>query len=65
MPGRVHALQFSSTNHSSTYQIKMHQLYIEDLLNPFKDIGSAIVSKRFDEKVRKNVAAFNQSDGMI
>jgi hypothetical protein len=34
-------------------------------MNPFKDIGTAITSKKFDEQVEKYVAAFNQSDGMI
>jgi Sedlin, N-terminal conserved region len=45
--------------------MKIHQLYIEDLLNPFKEIGSSIASQRFDERVEKLVASFNQSDGMI
>ena len=44
---------------------KIHELYIEDLLNPFKDIGSKIVSKTFDEKVTKCISAFNQPDAMI
>jgi hypothetical protein len=47
------------TLHVLLFQVKIHQLYIADLLNPFKDIGSAIVSKRFDERVQKYVAGFN------
>lgn len=44
---------------------KVHELYIEDLLNPFKEIGSAIVSQRFQDRVQKYVSAFNQVEAML
>ncbi len=44
---------------------KVHDLYVADLMNPFKDIGTGIVSKRFEDGVQKYVAAFNQTDGII
>lgn len=44
---------------------KIHGLYVDDLMNPFKEIGSSIVSKGFNEKLLRYVAAFNQADNMI
>ena len=44
---------------------KIHDLYVADLMNPFKSIGTRIVSKRFEEGLQKYVAAFNQTDGII
>ena len=44
---------------------KIHGLYVDYEMNPFKEIGAPIVSKRFDEGVAKFISAFNQSDGMI
>lgn len=44
----------------------IHQLYVEDMLNPFKDLEeSAITSKRFDNQVLNYVAAFNHSEGIL
>ena len=45
--------------------VKVHDLYVADLMNPFKDIGAPIVSKRFEAGIQKHVAVFNQTDGMI
>lgn len=45
--------------------VRIHDLYVADLMNPFKEIGTNIVSKRFEEGVQKHVAAFNQTDGII
>lgn len=45
--------------------VKIHELYVADLMNPFKGIGEPIVSKRFEDRIQKYVAAFNQTDGMI
>lgn len=45
--------------------VKIHDLYVADLMNPFKEIGKPIVSKRFEDGVQKHVAVFNQTDGMI
>lgn len=50
---------------SDCSKAKIHELYVEDLLNPFKDIESVIVSKRFNENVQKLIEAFNESEGMI
>jgi hypothetical protein len=58
-------MQSSIDNDIKALLSKIHELYIEDLLNPFKDIGSAIVSKRFEDRVQRFVDAFNQSEGMI
>lgn len=44
---------------------KIHDLYVADVMNPFKPIGKRIASKRFEEGLQKYVAAFNQSDGII
>lgn len=44
---------------------KIHDLYIADLMNPFKPIGTRIVSQRFEEGLQKHVAVFNQTDGII
>ncbi|KAL3924295.1 MAG: hypothetical protein SGARI_006060 [Bacillariaceae sp.] len=42
----------------------IHQLYVEDTLNPFKDLDEpTISSKRFDAQVMNYVAAFNHSEG--
>jgi hypothetical protein len=43
--------------------INVHSLYVADLMNPFKEIGSPIVSKRFRDSLQQSVAAFNQTDG--
>ena len=43
----------------SNMQAKIHRLYIADTMNPFKEIGSPIVSSRFDRGVQKYVAAFD------
>ena len=45
--------------------VKAHDLYVADLMNPFKEIGERIVSKIFEERIQKYVAAFNQTDGII
>jgi hypothetical protein len=58
-------MQSSIDNEIKALMSKIHELYIEDLLNPFKDIGSAIVSKRFEDRVQRFVTAFNQSEAMI
>lgn len=44
---------------------QLHEVYVQDMLNPFKDITAPITSKRFDEQIQKHIATFNQSDGMI
>ena len=44
--------------------VNIHNLYVADLMNPFKDIGSPIVSKKFSDCVQNFVTAFNQSDGI-
>jgi hypothetical protein len=43
----------------------IHRSYVEEMLNPFKDISAPINSRRFDEQITNHIAAFNQSDGMI
>jgi hypothetical protein len=58
-------MQSSIDNDIKALLSKIHELYVEDLLNPFKDTGSAIVSKRFEDRVQRFVNAFNQSEGMI
>jgi hypothetical protein len=45
--------------------VKIHDLYVADLMNPFKEIGEPIDSKRFENGIQKYIAAFNQTDGMI
>mmetsp|Transcript_131337 Transcript_131337/g.379944 ORF Transcript_131337/g.379944 Transcript_131337/m.379944 type:complete len:184 (-) Transcript_131337:23-574(-) len=45
--------------------IEIHNLFVADLMNPFKEIGSHIQSKRFVRGVQNCVAAFNQTDGII
>lgn len=37
----------------------LHELYVEYTLNPFTKIKAKIVSRRFDESVRKSINAFN------
>jgi Sedlin, N-terminal conserved region len=44
--------------------VNVHSLYVADLMNPFKKIGSPIVSNRFKEGIQVSVAAFNQTDGL-
>ena len=44
---------------------KIHGLFVDCEMNPFKEIDGPIISRRFDEGVAKFVSAFNQSDGMI
>ena len=44
--------------------IRLHECYIQDLLNPFKDLSKGLVSKSFDRKIKHEVVTFNQS-GMI
>ncbi len=44
---------------------KIIDLYVTDLMNPFKAIETPIVSKRFEEGLQRYVAAFNQTDGII
>lgn len=61
----VPKLQSSIDNDIKSLLSKIHQLYIEDLLNPFKDIGSTIVSKRFDQQAYQHISDFNHSEGMI
>lgn len=61
----VPEIQSSIDNDIKSMLSKIHQLYIEDILNPFKDIGSTIVSKRFDNLVYQHISDFNQSEGMI
>mmetsp|Transcript_46887 Transcript_46887/g.114365 ORF Transcript_46887/g.114365 Transcript_46887/m.114365 type:complete len:215 (-) Transcript_46887:2158-2802(-) len=61
----------TSENDSNSENIKLlltqiHELYIEDMLNPFKIIGSPITSKRFERRIEELIQAFNQiSDGII
>ncbi|KAG7345112.1 Sedlin [Nitzschia inconspicua] len=44
----------------------LHQLYVEDLLNPFKSLDDlTILSERFEAQLLNYIAAFNQSEGMI
>jgi hypothetical protein len=44
----------------------IHLLYVEDTMNPFKDLDEPkITSKRFDAQVMKLVAAFNHSEGIL
>lgn len=58
----VPEMQSSIDNDIKSLLSKIHQLFIEDhLLNPFKDIGSKIVSKRFDRLVYQHISDFNQS----
>ncbi|KAL3934918.1 MAG: hypothetical protein SGBAC_009463 [Bacillariaceae sp.] len=55
-------MQSSIENDIRSLLSKIHQLFIEDhLINPFKDIGSKIVSKRFDLLVHQHISDFNQS----
>lgn len=62
----VPEMQSSIDNDIKSLLSKIHEVYIEDhLLNPFKDIGSAIVSKRFDKLVYQHISDFNQSEGML
>jgi trafficking protein particle complex subunit 2 len=44
---------------------QLHELYVQEMLNPFKDLSAPISSRRFDEQIQKHIATFNQSDGMI
>jgi hypothetical protein len=44
---------------------QLHELYVQEMLNPFRDVTAPISSKRFDEQIQNYVATFNQSDGMI
>eukprot|EP00529_Nitzschia_sp_RCC80_P033611 CAMPEP_0113464350 /NCGR_PEP_ID=MMETSP0014_2-20120614/13158_1 /TAXON_ID=2857 /ORGANISM="Nitzschia sp." /LENGTH=210 /DNA_ID=CAMNT_0000356433 /DNA_START=63 /DNA_END=695 /DNA_ORIENTATION=- /assembly_acc=CAM_ASM_000159 len=61
----------TSENDSNSENIKLlltqiHELYIEDMLNPFKIIGSPITSRRFERRIEELVQTFNNtSDGMI
>jgi Sedlin, N-terminal conserved region len=57
--------QQNADNGIKSLLMAMHELYIEDTMNPFKVIGSPITSKRFDQRVDEHIQAFNNSDGMI
>eukprot|EP00980_Cylindrotheca_fusiformis_P010112 scaffold2243_cov122-Cylindrotheca_fusiformis.AAC.28 len=58
-------IQSSIDNDIKTLLSKIHELYVEDMLNPFKEVGSPVVSQRFQDKVQQFVYAFNQSEGML
>lgn len=45
--------------------IKVHQTYIENILNPFVDTDGPITSKRFDGAIQQHIANFNQTEGML
>jgi hypothetical protein len=62
----VPEMQPSIDNEIKALLTKIHALYIEYLLSQnFKEIGSVIVSKRFDRLVYQHISDFNQSEGMI
>lgn len=61
----VPEMQPSIDNDIKSLLSKVHQLYTEHLLNPFKDIGSTILSKSFDRLLYQHISDFNQSEGMI
>mmetsp|Transcript_46886 Transcript_46886/g.114359 ORF Transcript_46886/g.114359 Transcript_46886/m.114359 type:complete len:215 (-) Transcript_46886:2159-2803(-) len=69
--GTSTSVSSSSENDGNSENIKLlltqiHELYIEDMLNPFKIIGSPITSKRFERRIEELIQAFNQiSDGII
>ena len=45
--------------------IEIHGLYVADLMNPFKEIGTPITSKRFEDKLQHCIAAYNQTERMM
>ena len=41
--------------------VRIHGFYVEHTLNPFKELNAPIQSKKFDEKVKQCVGAYNTS----
>jgi hypothetical protein len=41
--------------------VKLHRLYVEYTLNPFSPLTGAISSKKFDQKVKDCVTAYNRT----
>ena len=57
-------LQKSTDEEIKRLLVNVHSLYVADLMNPFKEIGSPIASARFRDGIHQSVATFNQSEGL-
>ena len=57
-------IQKSTDEEIKRLLVNVHSLYVADLMNPFQEIGSPIVSAKFRAAIQQSVAAFNQSDGL-
>jgi len=43
---------------------KVHSLYVAEVMNPFKEIGSPLVSRKFRDEIKRSIASFNQTGGI-
>lgn len=50
--------------HLKTLFAKVHNLFVENMLNPWSQLQTKIESKRFDEGVQDAVKCYNETQGM-
>jgi hypothetical protein len=50
--------------HLKTLFAKVHNLFVEYMLNPWSTLSTRIESKRFDEGVEEAILVYNKTNGI-